>query len=102
MTLIDRTRQVHEPDRGCDDTHCYACGVDEYGTGYITCPECFHTYRTAGELRRRYRRMLIQVHRRQLVNPFDYTGPGWGEVLWKALTVRAKNINFCQHCIHDF
>lgn len=96
--MIDRTRVQHEPDSDCTDTHCYSCHVDEHFTGYITCPECFHTYRTAGELRRAYRRELIHLHR---TRP-GFEDPSWWQVLWKAATIRAKNIYFCQHCIHDF
>lgn len=99
---IDKTRQAHEPDRGCDDTHCYACGIDEIGPGYITCGECFHTYRTPRELRALYRRQLIRAHLKRPPNIFDLPEPSLLEILWGALTIRAKNINFCQHCIHDF
>lgn len=99
---MDKTRQVHEPDRGCDDTHCYACGVDEIGPGYLTCGECFHTYRSKGELRALHRRKLIGAYRIRLPNVFDLPDPSWAEILWNALTVRAGNINFCPHCLHDF
>jgi hypothetical protein len=87
--LIDKTRQIHEPDSGCNDVHCYACNIDEIGPGYLTCGECFHVYRSRGELRRLYRRQLIRRQRRP-------------HIVWRALTIRAADISFCPHCIHDF
>lgn len=83
----------HEPDEACHRMHCYSCGVDEPDGGYITCGECFHVYRTAGELRRAYRRRALSLP--------VYDVPRWR--IWRhALTIRAKKIYFCQHCTHDF
>lgn len=94
----------HEPSDACHREHCYSCNVDEPGTGYIVCPECFHVYRTARELRRAYRRASWRLHRTPMPLPdfADDRGPRWGRLLWHLATVRARNINFCQHCIHDF
>lgn len=99
---IDFLRDQHEPTAACNDTHCYSCHVDEQGTGYIRCLECGHIYRTARELRRLYRRELIRLHRRRSPSPFDFPEPSTRQVIWMALTARASNITFCQHCIHDF
>jgi hypothetical protein len=83
----------HQPTTECLPVHCHWHNVDEPGTGYISCPECGHLYRTPGELRRAYRRHML-------------TRPNWGVPLWPrlwaALTVRASRITFCQECIHDF
>lgn len=83
----------HEPTDACLGIHCHWHGVDEPGTGYIGCPECGHLYRTAGELRRAYRRQVLSMPR--------YDVPRW-RIRWAALTVRASRIGFCQECIHDF
>jgi hypothetical protein len=83
----------HEPTDACQADHCWWHNVDEPGTGYITCPECGHLYRTARELRRAYRR--------QLRNGRRWGIPRW-RILLRALTIRAKKISFCQECIHDF
>lgn len=80
--------------------HCHWHNVDEPGPGYIGCGECGHLYRTAGQLRRAYRRVIWQMWR------YD-AQPGarlpwlW-RTLWRAATVRARRISFCQECIHDF
>lgn len=83
----------HEPTDACIDVHCHWHNVDELGTGYITCGECGHLYRTARDLRRAYRREVL-------------SRPGFGISLrwrlWRAMTIRARRIYFCQECIHDF
>lgn len=82
----------HEPTDACLPDHCHWHNVDEPGDGYILCPECGHLYRTARELRRAYRRQVLR--------------PGFSVPLlwrlWRALTIRASRITFCQECIHDF
>lgn len=85
-------RDEHDPINACRDVHCHSCNVDEPGYGFIRCAECGHLYRTAGELRRAYRTRLA--------------GPALGvprwRRLWRALSIRASDISFCQECIHDF
>lgn len=91
--MISTTEQ-HEPTDACNNDHCYTHHVDEPGTGYIVCPECWHVYQTARELRREYRR--------------NRPGIEWREwrwlpaYLWRLLTVRASKIPFCPLCMHDF
>lgn len=84
--------EQHEPTDACT-AHCYSHNVDEPGDGYIRCFECGHLYRTAGELRRAYRREVMHVPSLGI--------PRW-RVLVKAATVRASRVFFCQECIHDF
>lgn len=86
----------HEPSNACATIHCHSHHVDEPGPGHIICGECGHVYRTAGELRRAYRREVVRGLR--------FAGPGdpWLRRLVKALAVRARDIRFCQECIHDF
>ena len=100
----------HEPDLDCFQDHCFSCGVDEYCDShlghYIRCRECGHIYRTAKELRREYRRMSWENHRGYIrSSPWIFSNqftPSTLSVLWRTLTIRAKNIYFCQKCIHDF
>lgn len=87
---------MHEPTKDCVAVHCYSCGVDErVENAYIYCYECGHVYRTAGALRRAYRREYWRMS-----GVFDPV-PVWRRV-WRVLTVRVKDIFFCQECIHDF
>lgn len=83
----------HEPSDACFEDHCHWHNVDEPGPGYITCLECGHLYRTARELRRAYRRQSFTIPR--------YDVPWW-RITWRAWTIRARDISFCQECIHDF
>jgi len=93
---------THQPTDACHDVHCYSCHVDEIGTGFIVCGECGHLYRTAGDLRRAYRRRFREVHKRwQEFDIITARLPGY-RAWWRILTIRVKNIHFCQHCIHDF
>ncbi len=94
----------HRPSFTCDDhpdrVHCYEHHEDEpVGGAYIVCGECFHVWRTAGELRREYRR---QFWRTTSHGWFGTDRPSLVSRVWRVLTVRAKDIYFCQHCIHDF
>lgn len=91
----------HGPTNACSAVHCHSCNVDEPGTGYITCPECGHLYRTAGALRRAYRRSVWE-RRRWAREVLSLDGLGWAEVALRALTIRARDIHFCQECLHDF
>jgi len=99
---------THEPTAACHAWHCHSCGVDEPGQGYIVCMECGHLYRTARDLRRAYRRGewgLLRSSRSQPPIPWVFSNefyPSKLWVLWHMITVRAKNINFCQECSHDF
>jgi hypothetical protein len=94
-----RRKEPHEPSNDCNADHCYSHMVDEPGSGYLLCGECGHLYRTKGELRRAYRREFLRI------NSHGWFGmerlPRW-KVWWKILTIREKDIYFCQHCIHDF
>ncbi len=92
---------MHEPTQACERFHCYSHHEDEPTTGYVVCGECFHAYATAGELRRTYRRKLISLRRTTAHWP-GFERQGWASTLWRAATVRARDINFCQHCLHDF
>lgn len=83
----------HQPFVSCAPVHCHWHNLDEPGAGYITCLECGHLYRTAGELRRAYRRQMFRIPR--------FGVPRW-RIAWAALTARAARISFCQECIHDF
>lgn len=83
----------HEPTEECLSVHCYSHMVDEEGSAYIGCYECGHLYRTAGALRRAYRREVLRLPGHGI--------PFWWR-LWRALTIRASQITFCQQCIHDF
>lgn len=75
--------------------HCYSHHVDEPGDGaYIWCFECGHVYRTAGDLRRAYRRQYWETSK-------HFGDPVWRR-LWRVAAIRVKNIHFCQECIHDF
>ena len=93
----------------CFPYHCFSCDLDEYaeaGEYYLCCGECGHVYRTARELRREYRRKFWQIQRsysrfRPWVFGNEFT-PSNLEVLWRMLTVRVKDIYFCQKCIHNF
>lgn len=101
---------THEPTPDCSDVHCYSCDEDEDGPAYIICAQCGHLYRTAGELRRAYRRQFYRMARKP--PEFSFTqeesraiDPGpipLRRVLWELATIRAKHIHFCQHCTHDF
>lgn len=84
----------HTPTGACLPVHCHVHHVDEPDAGaYRVCGECGHVYATARDLRRAYRRAVLRhipggVRRWRL----------W----WRAATVRASRVSFCQHCAHDF
>lgn len=83
----------HQPTAQCEDVHCYSHHVDEpTDKVYIACGECYHVYRTAGELRRAYRRASWQISKTEPLL----------KRLRRILTIRVRDIYFCQHCIHDF
>lgn len=94
---------VHEPSDKCAGIHCHWHNVDEPGPGYLGCFECGHLYRTAGDLRRRYRQQL-----RDMIPP---PALRWGRLqlwwfhwlpqLWPWWP-RIQRIYFCQECAHDF
>lgn len=97
--------KVHEPTPACERVHCYSCGVDEpFDDGdYRLCFECGHVYRDGAELVRAYRRAawnLLDRHHPWLRGNEFY--PSVVESLWKIATIRAKNIGFCQECLHDW
>lgn len=104
-------RDQHEPTDACIGVHCHSHGIDEAGDGYIGCYECGHLYRTAGELRRAYRRKAAEIALSDLRNPHH-----WARTVGTPLAtrlaavaslvrlpfIRAGRIGFCQECIHDF
>lgn len=101
--------EQHEPGNECYGLHCWEHHVDEASRpgDYIACGECGHIYRTAGELRRAYRREILRVHswegdRWLIPDRGPFGGPTRLQKLIAALTIRASKIYFCQHCIHDF
>lgn len=88
----------HDATRECLGIHCHIHNVDESDNGaFQVCLECGHVYQTAGALRRDYRRAYWRVARD---DRFDRT-PLWRR-LWRVATVRASQVSFCQHCVHDF
>lgn len=94
----------HEVTEDCVDTHCFWHEIDEPVEGsYIQCFECGHVYRTAGQLRRAYRREYWETTGKWS-KPFGEPGfwPPLPARLWRLLTIKVKEINFCQECIHDF
>lgn len=95
---MTRAATVHDPTAECFGRHCHIHNVDEPDDrAYQVCLECGHVYRTAGALRRDYRREYWRVA------SDDQFGR---EPLWRRLrrvaTVRASRVSFCQHCVHDF
>lgn len=96
---------VHDPTDTCTKVHCYGCGQDHpQQRAWLWCFECGHAYRTPGELRRAYRRVLLASIRHERLpwlrgNEFD---PSKLRILWQAVTIRASKIYFCQLCLHDF
>lgn len=94
----------HEIADDCAQVHCHVHNVDERDdNAYICCIECGHVYRTAGALRRAYRRKSFLL--------LDWSDPWFRSndlyasvlrVLWRALTIRARDIFFCQMCSHNF
>lgn len=93
--MFERTQQ-HAPTPSCDLVHCYSHNVDEwpeFGTWpYVTCGECGHVYLKARDLRKAYRREVMNLP----------SGFSWWWAVWRALTIRTSKIYFCQECIHDF
>jgi hypothetical protein len=86
------------------ERHCWFHHVAEHSkSAYIMCFECGHVW-TKRALRKAYRRGVThrsQWEQRPWFRSNDFA-PSWARVLWKAATIRAKNIYFCQLCIHDF
>lgn len=76
---------LHDVDERCVDVHCAFHHVDERGPAHIVCPECWHRYATARDLRRMYRRCMAGVM-------------PW----WRLVLVRASRLYFCPLCAHDF
>lgn len=96
LVVVSPTSE-HPPELACAQVHCSWHEVDEPGPGYQRCRECGHLYLTAADLRRAYRETLRAFH--------DDDVRTWLDQLryWKACWLtRAKNIDFCQECVHDF
>lgn len=101
-TVLVRLGQ-HEPSDVCGSIHCFIHNVDEPGPGYLSCGECFHLYRTAGDLRRAHRRVMWGTMRGSLrLFMGDAWRPSWWRFVWHLLTVRADKIYSCPECAHDF
>ena len=106
----------HEPTNACAAVHCHSHHVDEPSLpAYVACNECGHVYRTSGELRAAYRRIVTQFtfpSREREDDPFGglfdaprSTGRARLLELWDWLLsrfARARDIHFCQECLHDF
>lgn len=82
---------THDATHHCEPVHCFFHHIDEAGDGYLRCGECFHLWRSKGELTAEYRREFWR-HNMQ---------PWWRKA-WHVITVRADKIAFCQWCLHDF
>ena len=101
------TRQ-HEPTDQCMPYHCAYHHVDEVDdrkggrSSYLACGECFHLYKTPGELRQAHRRLWREMAR---TAPW-FDDPAWREgklrTWWRLLFVRASQIHSCPFCSHDF
>lgn len=102
-----KTKQIpHDETVACQDKHCCSCGVDEAAENpYVICGECGHVYKTAGSLRRAYRREVWgNLAGASFKVPWfgnDFAN-GRFESLWMIVSVRASKVYFCQECIHDF
>lgn len=120
---LDRFTDPHVESDLCHGEHCHIHQVDEPVLGaYRVCGECGHVYYSRHELRQAYRREWLAALRAAPVPP----PPPWSGVvlvLPDALTPKkppprwvtwvcnwwrvvfppmAKNISFCQECVHDF
>jgi DNA-directed RNA polymerase subunit RPC12/RpoP len=82
-------------------TDCWSCYRSEPITDdtYIVCFECGHAW-TKRALVRTYRRELLRSDGKRWFS--NEWGSGRLRVWWRALTVRAETIFFCQKCVHDF
>lgn len=95
---------VHDPTDTCAKVHCHGCGQDHpQQRAWLWCFECGHPW-TPRELRRAYRRALTSDIRWR-ERPW-WRSNEWHDsivrVLWRVATARARNIHFCQLCLHDF
>ena len=80
---------------------CFSCGREEEAR-WRRCFECGHQWG---------RRELVELWRRGMLSVLRPSSP-WvfstrfresvTRSLWRALTVRAKNVTFCPKCLHDF
>lgn len=127
ITLTEDGRRTtpHQPHYLCGNTHCYTHMVDEPDPGPrgTACGECFHAWPTWGALRRDARRDRLAVYWRDLTAPRTRYQPGnpdhpddpfdvnigpmqrsrWATLnnMIRALFLRARDVTFCPHCIHD-
>jgi len=100
INQVVSTTVQHAASDTCAGIHCEIHQVDEPGSGYYGCGECYHLYPTAGSLRRAYRRRLRQDPPRRLRGGESSYGLwGWLKLY---LFVRTDRITFCQECSHDF
>ena len=74
---------MHEAAPSCIPDHCFYHQVDEPGATYKLCPECFHGFRSAHEIRK-----IINADRRVL------------GLRWKF--IRVSKVTFCPLCAHDW
>ena len=106
------SENVHVPTSECVDLHCFWHDVDEMPQprGHRRCFECKHLFRTAGELRRTFRRKIICEDRRLWQLPWigdwwsklSVLPPPWWWAAWRCVTLRVRDIYFCPWCVHDF
>ena len=86
--------EPHQITDECASVHCFFHDVDEDPTGaHIVRFECGHVYRTAGQLRRDFRREYWRATGRWS-KPLGEAGfgPSLPRRLWQLLTVRAEGI----------
>lgn len=91
----------HEPTEACLPMHCHSHHVDEPDEpSYLICLECGHVYRTAGELRAAYRRIWSQITFGPSPTLQTRLADLWGWL--RSRFARARDITFCQECLHDW
>jgi hypothetical protein len=96
-------REIHDVTKECVASHCHIHHVDEPGVNaYRVCFECGHVYQTASDLRRAYRKAIRDMKPKPGKWISDEWGWGWLAFWRRFLTVQARNITFCQECIHDW
>jgi hypothetical protein len=119
MTAVN----THEFTDTCAPIHCYSHHIDEPSRprrDYLSCYECGHLFPTRRALRRDYRRGGLQIVLADLKHPYkgpklDFDSPFYvdmpsplrqrlsaAKLAIRMLFIRAKDITFCPHCIHDF
>lgn len=91
LTALGRTEIPHPQTDECWPVHCAWHHVDEPASpdDYRTCFECFHVFRTAGELLAAHNKLMSEI-------PSPSWAPG------TIIEIDAGNIHVCPLCAHDF